>query len=884
VARNARPGTEPAASADERLGLLERSAQLSALAESLEAVIAESRGRLVLVGGEAGAGKTVLLRRFCDERGERARVLWSACEPLLTPSPLGPLFEIADAVGGELAELVAGEARAHEVASALIRELSGRRPTIVVVEDLQWADEATLDVLRLLARRVEAVPALVVASVRDDEIDRAQPLRILIGELGARVLRLGVAPLSAAAVGELAGADDVDPDELHRKTGGNPFFVTEVLGATGGGIPETVRDAVLARAARLSAEARSLLEAVSIVPGRVELWLLEALVEAEPGRLEECLASGMLTAADGGVAFRHELAREAIEGSLAPDRRLALNRAALAALAEPPIGRPDPGRLAHHAEAAGDGAMVLRFAPIAAARARSLGAHREAAAQYARALRFAEALAPAARADLLEGRAYECYLGGDLEAAIDAQERAVSERREVGDRLREGDALRALARLYGFAGRAQEAFEVCRRAVAVLEELGPGRELAMAYATLAQRCVNWEDLEGATEWGRRALDLGRQLDDTHVHVYALATLGAAEFRTDRRGGVEKLERSLELAREAGLEDEVGRAYLNLVWLAVRARSLALAERYLESALSYCDERGLDYWAPSLVGCRARIELDQGRWTEAAASAALVLRAPRAAPVPRVFAHVVLGLLRARRGDPGAWEALDAALAEAEPTDELQQIAQPAAARAEAAWLEGRPERAVAALEAVRAMVVRRGTSWELGELACWRRRAGVDEEIPEGVAGPHAAELAGDHERAAALWGSLGYPYEAALALAGAEDDGALRRALAELQRLGARPAAAIVARRLRERGARGLARGPRPTTRENPAGLTARELEVLGLVALGLRNSDIAERLFLSEKTVGHHVSAILRKLDVRNRGEASAEAQRLGIAVPDR
>lgn len=172
----------------------------------------------------------------------------------------------------------------------------------------------------------------------------------------------------------------------------------------------------------------------------------------------------------------------------------------------------------------------------------------------------------------------------------------------------------------------------------------------------------------------------------------------------------------------------------------------------------------------------------------------------------------------------------------------------------------------------------------IGELAYWRWQAGILEEIPPGAAEPYALRIAGDWAQAAEFWTQIGCPYEAALALAEADDDDQLRRALEELHTLGARPAAAIIARRLRKRGARGLPRGPRPATRRNPANLTPRELEVLALVAQGLRNAEIGERLFLSAKTVDHHVSAILRKLGVRTRGEASAEAVRLGLVGQDR
>jgi DNA-binding NarL/FixJ family response regulator len=149
---------------------------------------------------------------------------------------------------------------------------------------------------------------------------------------------------------------------------------------------------------------------------------------------------------------------------------------------------------------------------------------------------------------------------------------------------------------------------------------------------------------------------------------------------------------------------------------------------------------------------------------------------------------------------------------------------------------------------------------------------------------PYALQIAGERSRAAERWRELGCPYEAALALADSDEEAQLRRALDELQQLGARPAAATVARRLRERGARGLPRGPRPLTRQNPANLTPRELEVVGLVVEGLSNAEIAGRLVLSQKTVEHHVSAILRKLEVGSRGLAASAAVRLGLAAQDR
>jgi DNA-binding CsgD family transcriptional regulator len=858
--------------------LLEREDALAVLSAWAAEITDKGGGRLAFVCGEAGVGKTLLLRRFCDGQASVARVLWGSCDPLFASRPLGPLVDVAQITGGELGELVQREARPHEVAAALLRELAARVPTILVVEDLHWADEGTLDVLRLLGRRVRPAPALVIASYRDDELDRSHPLRVVLGELptGDAAARLRLQPLSLEAVARLAEPCGVDPCELYRSTAGNPFFVSEVLAGAQGVIPETVRDAVLARASRLSTRARAVLDAAAVVPLYAEMWLLEALAGEAVDSLDECIGAGMLRPQAEGIAFRHELARIAIEESLAPDQRLRLHRRALAALVEQ-AGTPDAARVAHHAVAAGDTEAVLRFAPVAAARAASFGAHREAAAQYARALQFAERLPPAERADLLDRRSYACYVTGQFDDAIDAQERALECHRQLGDKRGEGDSLRSLSRLLRYIGRSREAMEVGREAVAALERLPPGRELAMAYCNLSHLYMHLEDAEGTIDWGTRALDLAEQLDDPEIRVYALTNIGNIEQLTGVR--TEKLEQSLELAQRFGLEEHAGRAFVAFTWWSSRGRSYAVADRYLEPALEYCTERGLDLWRLFLLASRARSHLDRGRWDDAVESAELVLRDPRTPPVPRIAALAVLGLVRARRGDPDVWTPLDEAWALAQPTGELQRIEPAAAARAEALWLEDHCDRVADATDYALDLAVRRQAWWIVGEFAYWRRCAGIQEEVPATAAEPWATQLEGDWRRAGERWSELDSPYEAALALADADDEHALRSSFEELQRLGARPAAAIVARRLRERGARGIPRGPRQTTRANPANLTTRELEVLGHVAQGLRNAEIAERLFLSEKTVDHHVSAILRKLNVRTRGEAGAEAMRLRL-----
>ena len=858
--------------------LLERDDSLSALSEVLATVRSEATGRLLWVGGEAGVGKTALLRRFCEMQDRPVRILWGACEPLLTPRPLGPFLDVAEDVRGQFGQLVADAARPHKVAAALLAELRGRRPTVLVLEDLHWADEATLDVLTLLAGRIGSAPALALASYRDDELDRVPALRLVLGELGRWPTRVKLEPLSVIAVAALADERGVDGADLHVRTGGNPFFVTEVLAAGGERLPETVRDAVRARSARLSPPARKLLEALAVVPGDVEPWLLRALGGELVDRLEECLGSGMLRESPTTIGFRHELARLAVEEAISADRRITLNAVALGALAS--RDDPDFARAAHHAEAAGDADGVLLWAPRAAERAAAAGAHREAAAQYERALRFTHERSTAGRGALLERRAEECALSAQIDEAISAQREAVICHRRCGDALREGDALRLLSRLLFTAHRFSEGETAGLAAVQLLERLEAGHELAIAYCNIAQRRANDERLPEATAWAGRALELAQRLDDTEALVHAMCDIGFLEAVAGEQRGRAKLESALQLAQQHGLEAHAARAFTSLVAAALRLRRFGEGDQYLEAGLQYCDERGLDTWRLYLLACRALLEVHRGRWDDAADAAELVMHDAHSVRSARSWALTALGLIRARRGDPEAATALEEAWRLAESSEELHLIGPNGAARAELSWLAGDHSGVVEATDEPLALAVDRGVPWIAGEMAYWRWRAGLRDQLPSQlVAEPYRLSIEGHWERAAELWCEIGCPYEEALALADADDEGVLRQAYDQLQALGARPAAAIVARRLRERGARGLPRGPRRTTRDNPAGLTARELEVLALVSDGLRNAEIARRLVVAEKTVDKHVSAILRKLDVQTRGEAAAQAVRRGL-----
>ena len=859
--------------------LLER----SALLETFAAFLCEAslgRGALIFLGGEAGVGKTALVEALClGARG--VRVARGACDSLSAPRPLGPLVDAAHALGLETA--LGTETARTEVFRALLERLSAATPTLLVFEDVHWADEATLDLLRFLGRRVGGTRALAIATYRDDETGPGHPLRVLLGDLAtaASVRRVALSPLSEGAVAVLADGSGLDPKALFEQTAGNPFFVTEIVSSGLAGIPPTVRDAVLARAARLSARARTVLDAAAVIGSRFEPDVLTAVVGPDFEALEEGLAMGVLRADGALIAFRHELARQSLLESLSPPRALDLHRRVLTALRALPSDPDRLARLAHHAEAAGDGAAVLEYAPEAARRAAHLRAHREAAAQYARALRFAAPLPTVDRAALLEAHAYECYLTDQLEEAAVSRQRALSLWHGLGEPQKEGENLRWLSRINWFLGRNAEAERYAQSALEVLEPQPQGLPLAMAYSNLSQLRMLASDTDGAVSWGEKAAALARQFGDAATLSHALNNIGTARFVKDLKEGELQLEESLRLALTANLEEHAARAWTNLASSFVQDWQFERAKPYLEDGIGYTIDHDLDSWRAYMQGWQAVQLSYQARWDEAVELAHALTRHSRLAPISRIQALVALGRVRTRRGDPEVWPALDEALHLATGTNEVQRLAPVSAARAEAFWLEGRGELALGELRASYEVALGKPRAWLLGELAYWRWKLGDLKEAPEGLARPFALQIGGQPLEAAEAWRALDCPYEAARARAESDDETALKTALAELDRLGARPLAGFVTKRLRELGIKGIARGPRPTTKTNLAGLTVRELEVLHLLARGQRDKEIARSLNLSAKTVEHHVSAILSKLGARSRTEAVQEAAERGVLI---
>ncbi len=830
----------------------------------------EGHGLLVCLAGEAGVGKSSLVREFTGRLGG-ARILTGTCDAMSTPRPLGPLMDVVAELGGDLGRALERPAGPAAAFASLLAELGGR-PTALVVEDAHWADAATIDLLRFLSRRIGTRRVLLVVTYRDDELGPQHPLRVLLGDLAGspEVRRIALSPLSRAAVQTLAAGTGVDGAALFDRTGGNPFFVTELLHSPETALPETVRDAVLARAARLGEEARAVLDMAAVIGPTAELSLLGEILRREPA-VEPCTRSGLLRWVGARVGFRHDLARQAILAVIPPDRMRHWHARILEALRRAPASARDPATLSHHAAGAGDAAAVLEFAVAAAHQAAGLRSHREAAAQYARALAFAGGRPPAERAALLEAYSFECYLSRRIADAIEARSEAAAIRQQLGNGLHHGDDLRWLSRLKWFSGLRDEAERWGRRAIDALEALPPGRELAAAYSNQSQLSMLSYDAEPALRWGRKARAIARRIGDRAIECHAATNIGSTRLVLgDPRGWVE-LEHCRELARSMGLQDDTARALANLISFAVTQRELDRAGRYLREGILYTAEHDLDAYHVYFLGWRAMYELHRGGIEAAARDAQAALRHAGITPVHKVLPLSVLGRVRARRGEAQVWAPLDEALELAIGTGELQRIGPARVARAEAAWLAGDDDRAGMEAASGLELALTRKEPWVAGELLWWAHQAGLTSRPPRWCATPFREQVLGRHEEALRHWRRLGCPFEAAWALAGPGKEEDLRTAFAELERLGMLAAAARVARGLRDLGASAIPRGRRATTRAHPAGLTVREAEILALLGEGLRNADIGRRLFISPKTVDHHVSSILAKLGVRSRAEAA-------------
>jgi DNA-binding CsgD family transcriptional regulator/tetratricopeptide (TPR) repeat protein len=861
-----------------RGGVLERASELTVLADAVRAA-GDGHGSVVLVMGEAGIGKSSLIEAL-RTRLPAGRMLVGYCDDLATPRTLGPFRDLVGSVGPELSRAVTDGSERDRVLAALRAELAWpEHPTVLVIEDIHWADDATLDALRYLIRRIADLPAVLILTYRDDELDRDHPLHGLLGQASRsdQVRHLPLRRLSRKAVRQLSAGSPVDADDLFALTSGNPFFVQELLAsAHGDHVPRTIVDAVLARVRRLDPPVQDVLEQLAVVPSALERWLVDALVpDTGPGRVAALAAAeqgGLITVSAARISFRHELTRRAIAGSVPSARLIDLNERVLTVLVS--RDQPDVGQIVHHAAQAGDADAITAYGPPAARDAARAGAHREAVAHFGLALEHAGRFPPDERAELLQEYAIECYTIGAADRAARAQRRAVDLNRSRGDPLALGDSLRWLARMRWWAGERAGAERANQEAIDVLEQAGDARLLALAVSCRSQLHMLAHRPAESISCGERAVALAREAGDPAIAAHALTNIGTSQWLLGDPAAQRTMDEGLRVALEIGDVEDACRAYVNIVWQLLDRFRLDEAERYLTASVQLAEDTEFLGFLSYMHVEEARLALARGSWDEAVRLAGL---SANASPPVRCPALTVLGRVRARRGAPDPAGQLGPAWELAVKTGELQRIGPVAAARAEAAWLRGDQ----AAVPEIAAPVYREagrlGETVYRAELGYWLAKAGRRVRPPGDH--PYAVQAAGRWREAAAAWQAAGCPYEHAAALAESPDAPHLLTALEMLDELGAKPLATTVRRRLRALGVARIPRGPTVETRVNPAGLTARQVDVLRLLGQGYTNAQIASQLVVSVRTVDSHVAAVLGKLGAASRREAAACAAKLGF-----
>jgi DNA-binding CsgD family transcriptional regulator len=844
--------------------LLERETFLAALdgyAEDADS----GHGRLVVVSGEPGIGKTSLVDAFRESRPD-LRWLWGACDGSFTPRPLGPLREIIDQLDGSLPEPATNDDDRHRLFAAFMADLEASPATTgVVVEDLHWADEATLDWLGFLARRVERTRTLVVVTLREGEASADGPHRKALTHLVTHksTRRVSLPPLSTEAVQHLADGSSRDADQLFELTGGNPFYVVETLASDADTVPRSVADVVAARVLSVPKDAQQLLQAAAVLVQPSSAEILESVSGLPGSVIDECLVSGTLVADANIYRFRHELTRRAVEDAVPAFRRAELHRAALPVLESTGA---DVALLAHHAAGAGVANKTVLYGTAAGDAAAAVASHREAATQYARALQHAHAEEATTRAGLHEKLATTHALRDHWEDSLIHRQAALAIRRELGDPMHISENLRGVATCQWRLCRGAEANGAMESAYQLMVDEPDSMEKGWAIASY----TNFGLAPGQkVHLLSEVCSMAERLQEPSLSAFALVGLGAHTYSSGGDGSAD-LEKSLRMFLDTGDPSRAAWAYTNLYEYAVDSVHLEESAWIYEEGLPFVIDHDISTYSFCLRASRAQVLVRQSHHDEAIA---LVreMEHETMSPINRCHMLLPLGISRIRQGDRAGLDDLSQAWELATASDDPEWTVNAATAVAQAAWILDEPslvDDAMAA-ELARPDFLQ---VWLYAEYAVWLARLGrlettTHDYLPE----PWSLELAGDHRRAADAWEARGCRFDKAVVLASSGDPDACREAIGIFTELGSDIAADRARQILRSSGQRVPARSrTRRTTKKHPAGLTAREAEVLELLAEDLTNAQIASRLFLSPRTVDHHVSSLLTKLGASSRGDA--------------
>ena len=861
--------------------LIEREAFLDRLQSRLREVSA-GEGHCVFVSGEAGIGKTSLVKTFCKDLRTRCAIYQGTCDALFTPRPLAPLYDILLQTRGNLPETSMNIADRTLFFTRVFNEFKNHKEiSIVVFEDIHWADEATFDFIKFFARRVTQLRCLFVLTYRNNEKHANEHLKAILGHLNRDAFtRIELPPLSKQAVDKMSAEKGYSGEDVYSVSGGNPFYVNEILANYSPGIPENIRDSVLSVYNGLDEKTKRAWKILSVLPAPFEIDYLKKMDPAFSAVIDDCIKQMILVVDKGLIAFKHELYRRTIEASLSPLERIELNKTILDLFLPGFEKSQRIEQIVHHAKNANEYDLVAQYAPLAGKKAASVGAHTEAAKLYLSAIEYYKGNDPCKLTEFYEAYAYECYLTNQVKTAIIYAEKALPLWEITSDAEKVGNCLRFLSRLWWFEGDRKKAETFAEQSIEVLDKLPTSKAKAMAYSNMSHLKMLSDEPADCILWGEKAIIMAKELSDDEILSHALNNVGdvLARIPASRERGIGLLQQSLKIALKYGFQEHAARAYTNLVHNGLLTKEYEFAKNVQEEGIRYCEDLGLDSWSVYMLSNKARLHLETGEWDKAYHIAANIIADEEPSTIVRVGVLDVYATIKMRRGEHGVLPLLVEANDLAFKTMELHRIIPAMVASLEYEWITGKNFIEKEALDTTISMTGSMGNIYENSAFAFWLKKARnqsiVLREVFEGYNFDHMIGNA----NAIATWEKAGCPYELALSLFESSNDDK-RKAVLIMQELGATAVYEKMKFELRKSGVKKIPRGARKTTQSNSAQLTARELEVLQLLNEGLQNKEIASRLFISAKTVDHHITSILYKLEVNSRAKAVHEAVRLEI-----
>ena len=843
--------------------------------------VAEGEGHCIFINGEAGIGKTALVKAFCKQQ-DNCKIYQGACDALFTPRPLAPLYDIAWQIRSDFWQESGGIAERAALFSRFFHELSDQKETcLIVFEDIHWADEATLDFIKFLARRIAQLRCLFILTYRDDEVNSPYPLRNVLSQLPPdSFTRLSITPLSRQAVEKMAAEKGYSGEDVYSISGGNPFYVNEILASYSPGIPENIKDSILSVYDRQEEGTKNAWQICSVIPGGMEINRFAKIKSLWDQEMDHCFALNIIIIKNDKVVFKHELYRRTIEGSLSPFKRIALNKKVLELFLNSFEEEGEIERIVHYAKNANENKLVVKYAPIAARQAACVGAHIEASKLFLMAIEYAEGNDEDQLVKFYEAYAYECYLTNQVKEAIIYTGKLLHILKGKTDIEKTGNCLRFLSRLWWLDGNRKNAESFAEQAVDLLLNQASSPAKAMAFSNMSQLKMLFDRPSECIVWGEKAIAIARELNDEEALSHALNNVGSVQMplQLSKQKGIDLLQESLAIALKNSFHEHAARAYSNLGSNGVKMKDYAFAKRILDKGIQYCEERDLDSWRLNMLSLKAYIDLETGDWNNAYSLADNLLKNEDKPRAFKIGALIVVGTIKMRRGDADALALLLQAKTKAFETMELYRIIPSLTALLEFEWLTGKISINSEDLNRITGAIEQSIYKTDNSEFAFWLWKARKQEIGLQELYEPYKLLRAGKTSRAAEFWETKGCPYARAFALfEGTEKD--KKNALLIFQQLSAHAVSEKIKMEMRAGGITKIPRGLRESTRTNPAQLTNRELDVLQLLQKGSQNKEIAGTLFISPKTADHHISSILFKLDVNSRSKAVTEAVRLGI-----